>query len=346
MWMSPNGPVLVTTLADARTVLTDIDDFVTPFDVSRRPVRRGRRQPREKPTAMLDAAAVGLGTTAFQTELDRAAARAGLECVGGAEVDMLRFLRGPVARSTTAALIPGLSESARDRVGSLVVEWIDALAPVISARRPPVLWSRVRVTERRAHRAVVRELARVGSDDGWALATALAAGIQVPIAAGAWCVTILASRPDLHQALGEEPALVPGFVWEVLRLYPPTWLLPRVTTRDVSLGIDLPAYTPVLASPVLLGRLSGVVPGPEEGFADLDEIDPSRWSQNSRRPGGWLPFGAGPHACPGRNLGLAQLGHLVRWSLAWHLSGPAPRVDSQRGLAPTPADVIVRQRAH
>ena len=72
---------------------------------------------------------------------------------------------------------------------------------------------------------------------------------------------------------------------------------------------------------------------------------PTRWSQKEHRPGAWLPFGAGPHACPGRNLGLAQLTHLVSWSSDFELtsSGP-PAVDTSRGLSPSPSVIgVLRQ---
>ncbi|WP_370237032.1 cytochrome P450 [Nocardioides sp.] len=67
-------------------------------------------------------------------------------------------------------------------------------------------------------------------------------------------------------------------------------------------------------------------------------VDPARWDGADVRPGVWLPFGAGHHACPGRSLGLAQLTALARWGLDRQvvLTQPA-RIDQTRGIFPSPA---------
>ena len=108
--------------------------------------------------------------------------------------------------------------------------------------------------------------------------------------------------------------------------------------------MPIPAYTALLVSPVALGRLPELVPVRGRDAPPLT-IDPDRWSREDHRPGAWLPFGAGPHACPGRNLGLAQLTHLVSWASDFELSsaGP-PTVDTSRGLSPSPSVIgVLRQ---
>jgi cytochrome P450 len=329
----------VTTLADSRTVLTRPVDFELPFDVSRQRLRRAEGPGKAAPP--LSPAAVAVGR---QTLLDELAAAE--PSFSGSDLDTLVFLREPIARSTTAALVPEAEVESRDRIAGLVLAWIDALAPVISAARAPRRWSRVRRAEQRVRRTLVSSLADLGVHDPNGRATTLAAGIQVPIAAGAWCLTQLACRPDLRRRLHDDSGLALPFVWEILRLYPPTWLLPRISTRDYVLGgVSIPAYTPVLVSPVALGRLPELVPGPAAGCSPLAELDPDRWSQGAHRPGAWLPFGAGPHACPGRNLGLAQLTHLVTWSSGFDLSSPGPpTADTSRGLSPSPSVIgVLRQ---
>lgn len=339
--LEPGGPLLVTTLEESRTVLTSGDDFEPPFDVSRGGIRRGARTDRTIP--LLDPVAVSRGAEVFAAELTDAEA-----AFTGPDLDTLDFLRAPVARSTTAALVHEADASAQERVAGLVLDWVDALGPVISAPRPPRRWSAVARAEHLTRRALITTLADLGCVDPPGLATALAAGIQVPIAAGAWCLTQLACRPALQQALRDDEALAMPVVWEALRLYPPSWLLPRISTRTVHLGGALvPAYRAVLVSPVLLGRLPQLVPGPADGCEPLDELSPSRWLQGGRRPGAWLPFGAGQHACPGRNLGLAQLSRLVTWSSGFDLSSPGPpAIDTTRGLSPRPSAISVGLRTH
>jgi hypothetical protein len=334
--LEPGGPLLVTTLEDSRTVLSSGDDFEVPFDVSRGAIRRGARTDRTIP--LLDPSSVATGRRVFAEQLAEAEA-----LFAGPDLDTLSFLRDAVARSTTAALVPEAGGARRERIANQVLVWIDALAPVISAERPPRRWSTVGRTERRARHSLIDDLTALGCADAPARATALAAGIQVPIAAGAWCLTQLACRPGLQRELRDDPALALPIVWEALRLYPPSWLLPRISTREVHLGeAVVPAYRAVLVSPVLLGRLPRLVPGPDQGCAPLDELAPSRWLQGDRRPGAWLPFGAGPHACPGRNLGLAQLTHLVTWSSEFELAAPGPpAIDTSRGLSPRPSTISV-----
>jgi hypothetical protein len=329
----------VTTFADSRTVLTHPVDFELPFDVSRKRLR-GADGPRKAPPP-LSTAAVAVGRATLVAEV--AAAEPSF---AGSGIDTLVFLREPIARSTTAALVPEADVASRDQIAGLVLAWIDALAPVIGAARPPRRWSRIRRAEQRARRILVSSLANLGVHDPNGRATTLAAGIQVPIAAGAWCLTQLACRPDLRRRLHDDSDLALPFVWEILRLYPPTWLLPRISTREYMLGgTPIPAYTPVLVSPVALGRLPDLVPGPASGRFPLDELDPDRWRQTDHRPGAWLPFGAGPHACPGRNLGLAQLTRLVSWASAFELSSPGPpSVDTSRGLSPAPSRIDVQRQ--
>jgi cytochrome P450 len=227
-------------------------------------------------------------------------------------------------------VLPSLDQEQRDLVAELVLEWIDALGPVIAARRPPRRWSRVRRTERDARLALDEALAAVPQLDAspQMTATMLAAGIQVPIAAGAWLLAWLASHPTA----GLDPVHV---VWETLRLTPPTWITARVTTHDIDFGGErVPSGGVVLVSPLLLGRSPDLVPGDPAG---LPEFDPHRWNDETRRPGAWLPFGAGPHACPGRHLGLALLTHLADWGLSRDIALTQPvAVDQSRGIAPLP----------
>jgi hypothetical protein len=337
--LSTGGPTLVTTLADSRTVLTRPVDFELPFDVSRQRIRRAEGPGKATPPLSPSAVAVGR-----QTLVDELAAAE--PSFSGSGLDTFVFLRDPIARSTTAALVPEADVASRNQVADLVLAWIDALGPIISAARSPRRWSRSRRTEQRALRTLLGALTRLGCDDAPARATTLAAGIQVPIAAGAWCLTQLACRPDLRRRVLEDPDFALPYVWEILRLYPPTWVLPRISTRESTVGgRRLPAYSAVLVSPVALGRLPSLVPGPVSGCSSLDVLDPARWSPEGQRPGAWLPFGAGPHACPGRNLGLAQLTHLVWWASGFELTSPGPpNVDTSRGLSPTPSRIDVHRQ--
>ena len=326
-----HGPWLVTTPALAREVLTDPGRFDFPGDVSRSgdlSSSRGETRSGHVTFAPLRPDEVARGVDVFDREW-RAALAEHEHGRAGEVYDAMVLLRRPVARSTVAAVLE-CDVLTRDRIADLTLGWIDALAPVISSRRPPRRWSRVRRIERDARFALDDAIATAPGLAGPSshVATMLAAGVQVPIAAGAWLLGWLASDSSA-------PVDPVHAVWETLRLTPPTWITARITTGPVDLdGTEVPAGRVVLVSPLLLGRLPELVPGGPDGIAGFD---PARWLDPNRKPGAWLPFGAGPHACPGRTLGLAQLVHLATWAGRHELSLSEPAgIDQSRGIAPLP----------
>lgn len=331
-----HGPWVVTTAEHARAVLTDPARFDFPDDVSRRgrPASTGT-SPRSPHTITPPLARdqVARGGEVFARELAAGAPRP------GAPVDAMTLLRTPVARATTAAVLDDADAGTHARVADLVLDWVDALGPVVARPRPPRRWSAVRRAEDRARRRLESALTQAGAPHPAGTATLLAAGVQVPIAAGAWLLVHLASDPALADGLRERPELARTVAWETLRVTPPTWLTARLTTLPVELGgVLLPAGAVVLVSPLLLGRLQSLAPGPATGASAMTDFDPTRWDQEQARPGAWLPFGAGPHACPGRNLGLALLTDLAAWAAGWRISLVEPvGVDQSRGIFPRPA---------
>lgn len=326
------GPWLATSLAHARQVLSDPQRFDFPGDVSRTGDLSGSRAETRSGHSTftpLTPEQAARGVTTFQREW-LAALRDHDRSRPGEAYDAMALLRRPVARSTTSAVIPSLSDDVRDQVADRVLAWIDALGPVIAARRTPHRWGRVRRAEQRTRLALedaLADLPDLGQTPAQA-ATLLAAGIQVPIAAGSWLIAWLGQHPTGLV----DPAHA---VWETLRVTPPTWLLARVTTEEVQVGgTRIPAGRVIFVSPLLLGRLSELVPGDESG---LPGFDPDRWRDGGRRPGAWLPFGAGPHACPGRTLGMAQLVELAQWGVDHEIAlSERVRIDQSRGIAPHP----------
>ncbi len=337
------GPWVATTLAHSHEVLSNTTHYDFPTDVSRQPVDRTRdaTAPNRSPhliNSPVPPARVAVGREVFAREW-----RSAVE--GRTEIDAMQLLRLPVAISTTTAVLPHANPDEVRRVGERTLAWIDALGPVIASRFGASRWSPRRRREAAARSALESELAAL-CDDPPVVATMLAAGIQVPVAAGAWLLVEMAANPAAQEAARTDEALVSGVVWETLRLCPPTWITARIVVADTSLGgTDIERGSGVLVSPLLLGRDESLVPGPGAGAAALDEFAPSRWS-GPTRPGAWLPFGAGPHACPGRNLGLAQLAELATWARRHDLRTVRPvAVNQTRGIFPDPAVVGVAPRA-
>jgi hypothetical protein len=339
--LAPGGPWLATTPALVKEVLTDPERFDFPGDVSRGSDLSGSRgETRTGHTlySPVSAAAVSRGSDVFGAEWR--AALAEHERVRASEpYDAMQLLRRPVARSTTSAVLPHLDTATRDVVGDLVLDWIDALAPVIASHRPPRRWTRIRRAETAARVALEDLLDSVPGLDQTPqqAATMLAAGIQVPIAAGAFLLAWSGAHRDGTDA---DPVHV---VWETLRLTSPSWITARVTTRRVEIGgATIPTGRVVFASPLLLGRFPELVPGDP---TDISSFDPTRWQTDEQRPGAWLPFGAGPHMCPGRNLGIAQLTTVAQWASAFEISlSEHVSIDQSRGIAPSPCRFTVTPR--
>jgi cytochrome P450 len=116
---------------------------------------------------------------------------------------------------------------------------------------------------------------------------------------------------------------------EVLRLYPPAWLVTRRSLEpDVLGGVDIPADALVIVSPWIVHR-------DERAWSDPERFDPTRFldADGVRRRDlvaspAYLPFGAGPRLCIGRDMALLE-GVLVLASLAARIDlqpiGPPPR---------------------
>jgi len=150
--------------------------------------------------------------------------------------------------------------------------------------------------------------------------TVLLGGTETTAAALTWAFHSLGDHPDaerrLHQevdaVLGDRPPRlddVPRLDYtrrvltEVLRLYPPAWLLTRITTGEAALaGRRLPRGTIVLFSPYALGR-------DPASFSLPDRFDPDRWLPERAKTvprGALLPFGAGSRKCIGDTFGMIE----------------------------------------
>ena len=151
------------------------------------------------------------------------------------------------------------------------------------------------------------------------LSATMLASAGSPGTAMTWLIVELARRPQAYSKLREEASAAiaktgwlgddsqlpnsQAFVKEVLRLYPPTWLMGRVVNRPCVLGgWPLAAGTRVMFSPYLVHRDPRWWPDPN-GFA------PGRWQApaETRSPHAFIPFGAGPRVCFGMHLGMYQM---------------------------------------
>jgi cytochrome P450 len=143
------------------------------------------------------------------------------------------------------------------------------------------------------------------------------AGIEMVAAAISFALLHLARDPQLQAQLREDPAQIPAFVEEILRLETPGPAIPRMTTREVNIGgVTIPAQSTVWLALEAAGREHG---GDEILTASNGEIRPQRhWA-----------FGAGMHRCLG--LHLARL-EMVAFVTEW--LSRIPNFELEPGSAP------------
>ena len=152
--------------------------------------------------------------------------------------------------------------------------------------------------------------------------TMFAVGHLTTGAAMVWTLYEAARRPDIAAQIRSEACrhLAGGLpqarilrrltatfrlLQEAWRFYPPVWLITRRLKDAIELdGCRLPAGAIVMISPYAIHRDRRWWPNPEQ-------FDPERFSERggsaaADRHGAFLPFGAGPRVCPGRDLSIAE----------------------------------------
>jgi enediyne biosynthesis protein E7 len=157
------------------------------------------------------------------------------------------------------------------------------------------------------------------------LVTLLLAGHETTASTLSWTFYLVDRHPEVLARLHAEAVEVLGdrlpvyedlhrltytamVVQEVMRLYPPVWILTRQAQQDDRVaGYHVPAGADVLVCPYTLHRHPAFWPAPER--FDPDRFDPAR---STSRPGyAYIPFGAGPRFCVGNHLGLMEAAFVV-----------------------------------
>lgn len=125
--------------------------------------------------------------------------------------------------------------------------------------------------------------------------TLVVAGQSTTVSGIGSILALLATRPDVKQALIVDPALIPAAVEETLRLETPVQVMGRTITDD----------TEIEGCPVKAGDRIGLGWGP----ANLDPAafeNPGEFRLN-RSPNPHLAFGHGVHRCVGEHLARAEM---------------------------------------
>ena len=164
------------------------------------------------------------------------------------------------------------------------------------------------------------------------------AGSETTASTIAWVCHLLGEHPQVQDRLRAEVDAVLGgrpvgigdvsrlvhmrhVINEVLRLYPPVWLLSRRTLEDVELGgHTLPAGSSVFFSAYAVNRDPAL-------HADPDEFRPERWAADpalSTSRSAFLPFGAGLRGCIGEPFAWAEMTVFLATLLGARTLRPVP----------------------
>jgi cytochrome P450 len=137
--------------------------------------------------------------------------------------------------------------------------------------------------------------------------TLFIAGHETTANALTWALVLLAQHPEVDDRLaraarGGDRAYVARTVKEVVRLYPPAWIIGRESLRDVTLngGVTIAQGTTVFFAPLMLHRRADLFPDP-------DRFDPERWSSFEPQSFAYVPFGGGARRCIGEQFALSEI---------------------------------------
>jgi cytochrome P450 len=152
------------------------------------------------------------------------------------------------------------------------------------------------------------------------LTTLLLAGHETTASTLSWAFHLLDEHPGVARRMRAEATAVLGsrrpsyadlsrltyttmVVEEVMRLYPPVWILPRSAQADDEInGHRIPAGSDVVVSPYILHRHPRYWPDAERFLPE--RFDRARASERPRYS--YLPFGAGPRVCIGSSLAMME----------------------------------------
>ncbi|MFC5999526.1 cytochrome P450 [Quadrisphaera sp. GCM10027208] len=251
---------------------------------------------------------------------------------------VLEALDVVVSRVRTPAVVPAAVPTPRNRRLARAVRTLDqAAADVVAHRRQ----AGVRDGDGDLLALLLRaadagELTATQVRDE--LVTMVIAGHETVASAISWTLHLLATHPgeqarvhaELDEVLGgrapawaDLPALARtrAVLDESLRLYPPAWVVSRRAVVDDEIdGVAVPAGTLVIISPWLLHRRPDV-------FADPEAFRPDRFLGDAARTvprGAYLPFGAGPRLCIGRDFALVESVLVLAELLRDHAVLPVP----------------------
>ncbi|MFY9719080.1 MAG: cytochrome P450 [Candidatus Cybelea sp.] len=182
--------------------------------------------------------------------------------------------------------------------------------------------------------------------------TLFIAGHETTANALTWTLLLLSQHDAVDRRVATaardgDRAYLGRVVKEVLRLYPPAWIIGRETTSDVTLvdGTPIASGTTVFVAPLILHRRP-------DYFANPERFDPDRWLGDEPAPFSYIPFGAGARRCIGEEFALQEtaivletLARRYRFALEPGTRVEAAALVTLRPAGPVPMRAVERTSA-
>jgi cytochrome P450 len=133
----------------------------------------------------------------------------------------------------------------------------------------------------------------------------LLAGADTTTIALTWTWFVVGREAGLQARARADAEYAEAVVREVLRLYPPAWLLARTSVRECEIGGR------TVQTGTVVGMSQWAVHRDPRFYAKPEAFCPERWLDAAWRralpPCAYFPFGAGPRACVGMSVALREL---------------------------------------
>ncbi|HUR31022.1 MAG TPA: cytochrome P450 [Saprospiraceae bacterium] len=145
------------------------------------------------------------------------------------------------------------------------------------------------------------------------------AGHETSANALSWMIYLLGMHQNeykrLQNAQPEEQSLsIRNVISETLRLFPPAWVVDRISLEDDGiLGFNMPKGT------VWIIYIRGMHRHPDY-WKDPDRFLPDRWLNVELNKEAYMPFGAGPRMCIGEHFAMMEMQLIItaiinRWDI-------------------------------
>jgi cytochrome P450 len=142
------------------------------------------------------------------------------------------------------------------------------------------------------------------------------AGHETSANALSWSLYLLGKNTEYLKRIQEanieqQPILIRQVILETLRLYPPAWVVDRISLQeDQVLEYTLPKGT------VWIIYIRGMHRNPAY-WQKPDVFDPDRWEGEDLHREGYMPFGNGPRLCIGEHFAMMEM-QMILTSIIQH----------------------------